>query len=183
MDREYFLCLDNRPLAQLKDCDMTDEELLVEQMSFYDELRHLMESTSNENCKFLEHYELLQFTGMYEPDHCKTLLDCNWPGWFYNDSCVLTNFSELVMLFEIATINHFPFQNAFLWMLVNFEAPDDFTIFFNHFFQFFFFFKFFQKFSAVSYKTVSYNRILRVKKALYIIVESGTLSHPDAGTP
>ena len=38
----------------------------------------------------------------------------------------MTNFSELVMLFEIATINHFPFQNAFLWMLVNFEAPDDF---------------------------------------------------------
>jgi len=61
--REYFLCLDNRPLAQLKDCDMSNEELLVEQKSFYDELRHLMESTSNENCKFLEHYELLQFKG------------------------------------------------------------------------------------------------------------------------
>ena len=78
MGRKYFLCLDNRPFAQLKDCDMTNEELLVEQKSFYDELRHLM--GSNENCKFLEHYELLQFKGMYEPDPCKTLLDCNWPG-------------------------------------------------------------------------------------------------------
>ena len=31
---------------------------------------------------------------------CKTLLDCL--GQSYNDSCVLTNFSELVMLFEIS---------------------------------------------------------------------------------
>jgi len=61
--REYFLCLDNRPLAQLKDCDMTNEELLVEQKSFYDELWQLMESTSNENLNFLERYELLQFKG------------------------------------------------------------------------------------------------------------------------
>ena len=36
----------------------------MEQKSFYDELRHLMESTSNENGKFLEHFELLQFKGM-----------------------------------------------------------------------------------------------------------------------
>ena len=62
--REYFLCLDNRPLVQLKDCNMSNEELLMEHMSFYDELRHLMESTSNENCKFLERFELLQFKGM-----------------------------------------------------------------------------------------------------------------------
>ena len=64
MGREYFLCLDNRPLAQLKDCDMSNEELLVEQLSFYNELRQLMESTSNENCKFLERFELLQFKGI-----------------------------------------------------------------------------------------------------------------------
>ena len=62
--REYFLCLDNRPLVQLKDCDMSNEELLMEHMSFYNELRHLMESSSNENCKFLERFELLQFKGM-----------------------------------------------------------------------------------------------------------------------
>ena len=75
MGREYFLCLDNRPLVQLKDCDITNEELLVEQKSLYDELRHLMESTSNENGKFLEHYELLQVKGMsfplLEPVCCK----------------------------------------------------------------------------------------------------------------
>ena len=61
--REYFLCLDNRSLVQLKD-EMTKEELWVEQTSFYNEIRRLMESPSNENCKFLERYELLQFKGM-----------------------------------------------------------------------------------------------------------------------
>ena len=79
MGRKYFLCLDNRPFAQLKDCDMTNEELLVEQKSFYDELRHLMESSSNENCKFLERYELLQFKGMsfFIPTYFSLHITCN----------------------------------------------------------------------------------------------------------
>ena len=62
--KEYFLCLDNRPLVNLKDADMTPDELLVEQKAFYDEFRCLMESHSNEKHNFWERYELLQFRGL-----------------------------------------------------------------------------------------------------------------------
>ena len=44
---------------------MTNEELFEEQKAFYNELKHLMESNSSENSKYLEKFELLQFTGMF----------------------------------------------------------------------------------------------------------------------
>ena len=45
----------------------------------------------------------------------------DWLAQFYNDSCVLTNFSELVMLFDIANIKLFSFEfhiNEFQRMLM-----------------------------------------------------------------
>lgn len=59
--KEYFLCIDNRPLVNLKDADMTLDELQTEQKAFFDEFCSLMESYSNG--QFWERYELLQFTG------------------------------------------------------------------------------------------------------------------------
>ena len=45
----------------------------------------------------------------------------DWPGQSYNNLCVLTYISELVMLFEIANRNWFPFQNT----ANAYEAPND----------------------------------------------------------
>ena len=65
MKKEYFLCIDNRPLVNLKDADMTPDELKIEQKAFYDEFRFLMESHSNEKHNYLESYKVLKFTGKY----------------------------------------------------------------------------------------------------------------------
>ena len=43
---------------------------------------------------------------IFHSDPYKTLLD--WLAQSYAESCVLTHFLELVMLFEIANINRFP---------------------------------------------------------------------------
>jgi len=59
--KEYFLCLDNRPLVNLYDMSMSPEDLLMEQDSYYNELRRLMDSNPNDN--YDERYELLKFTG------------------------------------------------------------------------------------------------------------------------
>ena len=63
--KEYFLCIDNRPLVNLKDADMTPDELKIEQKAFYDEFCFLMESHSNEKHNYFERYKVLKFTGKY----------------------------------------------------------------------------------------------------------------------
>ena len=61
----------------------------------------------------------------------------DWPGRSYN-SCILTNFSELVMLFEIANINWFPFPAQQNKSVLIMKHPNISRIFFLTFFSDFF---------------------------------------------
>lgn len=40
--KDYFLCLDQRPLANLYEFEMTDSQMIEEQESYYNELERLV---------------------------------------------------------------------------------------------------------------------------------------------
>lgn len=61
--KEYFICLDNRPLVNLKDANMTAGDLQIEQKAFYDEICLLMDSHSDEKNNYRDRFELLKFSG------------------------------------------------------------------------------------------------------------------------